>query len=144
MDGLGAFGFGIEQSLFGFAEDHHRGTAVAGGDAETGGETDGLAGYAEGGAEDVLAEALGQHDGADGAAAGEGDEEFVFAGAAEEVVAGRYYAVHPGQAERAGAGWLCIYTEQSAWSYFSDPLHNLQRPGGPGSLHVTSQYYEFH
>jgi hypothetical protein len=41
----------------------------------------------KGRAEDVLAEALGQHDGADGAAAGEGDEEFVFAGAAEEVVA---------------------------------------------------------
>ena len=73
--------------MFGFAEDHYRGTALAGGDAETGGETDGLVGYAEGGAEDVVAEALGEHDGADGAASGEGYEELVLAGTAEEVVA---------------------------------------------------------
>jgi hypothetical protein len=87
VDGFWAFDFGVEQGLLGFAEDYYRGTALAGGDAETGGETDGLVGYTEGQAEDVLAEALGQHDGADGAAAGEGDEEFVFAGTAEEVVA---------------------------------------------------------
>ena len=59
VDGFGAFYFGIEQSLLGFAEDYYRGTAAAGSDAETGGETDGLVGYAEGRAEDVVTEALG-------------------------------------------------------------------------------------
>lgn len=90
LDGFGAGVPSLEQGFFCFAQDDDGGAAVAGSDGETCGEADGgrdggMRG-GEWGAEDFRANAFGEKDGVLGGAAGEPDEEFIFADAAEEVV----------------------------------------------------------
>jgi hypothetical protein len=43
LDGFGASGFSQLQCLLGLAQNHHRGAALAGGDAKACGEPDGVA-----------------------------------------------------------------------------------------------------
>lgn len=81
----GELGFG--ESAFGFAEDDEGGAAAADGEAEAGGEGGGFLADGERAGEDGLADAMGEETSAFEIAAGQGEEELVFAGASDEVVA---------------------------------------------------------
>ena len=103
LDGLGADASGPFQRLFGLAQYHHRGAAVAGGKPKAGGEPDRFSPHAKRCAEDIHAQPLGQHHGIGRGATGQHDQELVHAGAAQQIVAAqqaRGAAPPPGTAAR--------------------------------------------
>ncbi len=75
------------EGLLCFAEDYDRGAAAAGCDSKACGETDLEIFHLERFGKDINAEPFSEHDGIDGAAAGEGEEKLVVADASEQVVA---------------------------------------------------------
>jgi hypothetical protein len=108
-DAVFAAELGFGQGALGLTENDERGAAAADGKAEAGSEGGRILIDGEGAGEDVVANAAGEEGGVLEGAAGEGKKEFVFAAAADEVVAAELAAEAVGDFdEDAVAGFVAV------------------------------------